>query len=192
MNKLEQAFADLGQYKVIGSFGASYPANVRRLFAPRDKVHDALLHLLEACSLSLAAAMYGWDDDAVDALFGKKLEAEHIPVQLSLDKSQAGGVHERTILALPWHRQAGNSIAVGQSERHAISHDKLIVIDGLVTVGGSTNLSDSGESKQNNEMTVVLDAVFAAETSATLAYVHDVMLKQMAAKAAATAPPKAG
>jgi phosphatidylserine/phosphatidylglycerophosphate/cardiolipin synthase-like enzyme len=184
-SKLEDAFAALDQFKVVGSFGDSYPHSIRRFFAPRDKVHEALISVLSACQVSLAAGMYGWDDDEVDALFGEKLDTEHIPVQLSLDKSQAGGVHERAILAKPWHKQAGNSIAIGQSEKHAISHDKLIVIDGLVTVGGSTNLSASGEGKQNNEMTVVLDATFAAETRATLDYIHDVMLMQMA-KVAAT------
>ncbi len=125
--------------------------------------------------------MYGWDDDQIDELFRSKLEST-IPVQLSLDKSQAGGVHEKTILSRWKPDQIGNSVAIGKSSKGAISHDKMIVIDGLITITGSTNLSESGESKQNNEAVIVWDAVFAAEARARIDVIHDEMLKQMAAK----------
>ena len=157
-----------------------YPTNLHHLFAPIDKVHEALVALCGSASLSLAAAMYGWDDDEIDALFRAKLESK-IPVQLSLDKSQAGGVHEKTILAKWQPDQIGNSVAIGKSSKGAISHDKMIVIDGQVTIAGSTNLSESGESKQNNEAVIVWDAVFAAEARARIDVIHDEMLKQMAA-----------
>ncbi len=157
-----------------------YPDNLRHLFAPIDRVHDALVALCGSASLSLAAAMYGWDDDEIDALFRAKLESE-IPVQLSLDKSQAGGVHEKAILAKWKADQIGNSVAIGKSSKGAISHDKMIVLDGQITVAGSTNLSESGESKQNNEAVIVWDAVFAAEARARIDVIHDEMLKQMVA-----------
>src|SRR2546421_2910714 len=149
-----------------------YPENVRHLFAPIDEVHQALVALCGAADLSLAAAMYGWDDDEIDALFRGKLDSE-IPVQLSLDKSQAGGVHEKAILAKWKADQIGNSVAIGKSSKGAISHDKMIVLDGQVTIAGSTNLSESGESKQNNEAVIVWDAVFAAEARARIDVIHD-------------------
>ena len=46
-----------------------YPEDLRHLFAPIDRVHEALVSLCGAAELSLAAAMYGWDDDEIDALF---------------------------------------------------------------------------------------------------------------------------
>jgi phosphatidylserine/phosphatidylglycerophosphate/cardiolipin synthase-like enzyme len=164
-----------------------YPANIRRLFSPVDKVHDAFVALCEAARVSLAASMYGWDDDTIDELFRAKLESEHVPVQLSLDKSQAGGTHEKAILAKWKADQIGNSVAIGQSARHAISHDKMIVIDGLVTIAGSTNLSESGEFKQDNEATIIYDPVVAAEARARLDVIHDTHLKQMSEAAASAA-----
>lgn len=158
-----------------------YPENLRHLFAPIDKVHEALVSLCGSASLSLAAAIYGWDDDEIDALFRAKLEQQGLPVQLSLDKSQSGGVHEKAILSKWQPSQIGNSVAIGHSSKGAISHDKMIVIDGLVTIAGSTNLSESGETKQNNEAVIVWDAVFAAEARARIDVIHDEMLKQMAA-----------
>lgn len=176
---LRQAFEGLDRYRAQSkAFG--YPENIRHLFAPIDNVHEALLSLCEASTLSLAAAMYGWDDDEVDALFREKLETENLPVTLSLDKSQAGGVHEKVILGKWKPELIGNSVAIGHSSKGAISHDKMIVIDGQVVIAGSTNLSESGESKQNNEAVIVWDAVFAAEARARIDVIHDEMLKQMA------------
>lgn len=159
-----------------------YPANLRHLFSPGDRVHDALVALCSAATVSLAAAMYGWDDDQIDQLFRSKLLDEHVPVTLALDSTQAAGKHEKRILACWQPGMIGNEIVIGQSAKHAISHDKMIVIDGLVTVIGSTNLSQSGESRQNNECAIVWDAVFAAEARARIDMIHSEMRAQMAAR----------
>jgi len=175
---LHDAFAGLDVYRAQPA-AHGYPENIRHLFAPIDKVHEAFVSLCGSASLSIAAALYGWDDEEIDALFRAKLESE-IPVSLSLDKSQAGGTHEKAILTRWKPEQIGNSVAIGKSSRGAISHDKMIVLDGQVTIAGSTNLSESGESKQNNEAVIVWDAVFAAEARARIDVIHDEMLTQMA------------
>jgi phosphatidylserine/phosphatidylglycerophosphate/cardiolipin synthase-like enzyme len=61
----------------------------------------------------------------------------------------------------------------------AISHLKVLIVDGVYTVKGSTNWSLSGEQKQDNELTLSRNAVVAAETRAILDLNHDFMLKQM-------------
>lgn len=162
-----------------------YPENLHHLFAPIDQVHAAFVALCTAATVSLAAGLYGWDDDEIDQLFREKLDDEKIPVTLALDKSQAGGVHERKILAKWRPEMIGNSLVIGHSSRGAISHDKMIVIDGLVTIAGSTNLSASGESKQNNEAVIVWDPVFSAEARARIDMIHNEMLTQMQAARAA-------
>jgi hypothetical protein len=178
---LREVWQGLDQYR-SSPLPHGYPDNLRHLFAPVDAVHDALVALCAAASVSLAAAMYGWDDDTIDQLFRDKLEDQHIPVSLALDKTQAGGVHEKQILAKWRPDMIGNAVVIGQSAKHAISHDKMVVIDGQVTITGSTNLSDSGESKQNNEATIVWDPVFAAEARARIDLIHDEMSRQMKAQ----------
>src|SRR5436309_14673457 len=107
---------------------------------------------------------------------------------MSLDKAQAGGVHERELLKQWDHGAFGNSIAIGTSSKGAISHLKIAIVDGVYTVKGSTNWSLSGEQKQDNEMTISRNAVIAAETRALLDLNQHFMLKEMAARKKAGEP----
>jgi phosphatidylserine/phosphatidylglycerophosphate/cardiolipin synthase-like enzyme len=171
---------DLGRYKAAGRFLDGYPADVRTFFSPVDDVHGVLVALLASTQKSLVLNMYGYDDDELNDLILSKLNDEHVYVQMSLDKSQAGGVHEKQLLAKWQNDLSGNSIAIGESTRGAISHMKIVIVDGVYTVRGSTNWSLAGEQKQDNELTIHNNAVIAAETRAELDRNHDAMLKQMA------------
>src|SRR5436305_3075232 len=172
---------NLGRYKAAGRFLDGYPGDVRTFYSPVDDVHGVLTSLLGSTQKSIVLNMYGYDDDELNDIIMSKLKNEHIYVQMSLDKSQAGGVHERQLLADWNHELIGNSIAIGHSTKGAISHMKIVIVDGVYTVRGSTNWSLAGEQKQDNELTVHNNAVIAAETRAELDRNHDAMLKQMAA-----------
>ena len=174
------AWDELGQYKSEGRFLDGYPDDQRTFFSPRDNVHALLVTLLDSAQHSIVVNMFGYDDDELNKIIQGKLADEKIYVQMSLDRSQASGVHEKQILA-SWANDAfGNSIAIGTSSVHnAISHLKIVIVDGVYTVKGSTNWSLSGEQQQDNELTLSRNAVIAAETRAILDLNHDFMLKQM-------------
>jgi phosphatidylserine/phosphatidylglycerophosphate/cardiolipin synthase-like enzyme len=179
----------LDQYKAEKRFLDGYPPDQRSFFSPRDDIHPLLASLLDSAQHSLVLNMYGYDDDELDELIRAKLDSEHVYVQMSLDKSQAGGVHEKELLKKWANDKFGNSIAIGTSEvHHAISHLKVLIVDGVYTVTGSTNWSISGESEQDNQLTLSRNAVVASELRAVLDLNHDWMLKQMAAAAAVSQP----
>jgi hypothetical protein len=195
------AWNDLGTYKAEGTFLDGYPDDERTFFAPRDNVHGLLVALLGTAQHSIVVNMFGYDDDELNTIIQGKLADARVYVQMSLDRSQASGVHEKAILA-KWNNNAfGNSIAIGTSSVHnAISHLKIVIVDGVYTVKGSTNWSLSGEQQQDNELSLNRNAVIAAETRAILDLNHDFMLKQMvgsgldvakflAPKAASATPP---
>jgi phosphatidylserine/phosphatidylglycerophosphate/cardiolipin synthase-like enzyme len=171
---------DLGRYKASGKFLDGYPPDVRTFYSPVDDVHGVLASLLASTQKSIVLNMYGYDDDELNDIILAKLASQRVYVQMSLDKSQAGGVHERELLKKWQNQQVGNSIAIGHSTAGAISHMKIVIVDGVYTVRGSTNWSLSGEQKQDNELTIHNNAVLAAETRAELDRNHDAMLKQMA------------
>jgi phosphatidylserine/phosphatidylglycerophosphate/cardiolipin synthase-like enzyme len=171
---------ELGKYKAEGRFLEGYPSDERTFFAPRDDVHGLLAAVLATAQHSIVVNMFGYDDDELNKIIQGKLTDEKVYVQMSLDRSQAAGVHEKQILA-KWNNNAfGNSIAIGTSSVHnAISHLKIVIVDGVYTVKGSTNWSLSGEQQQDNELSLNRNAVIAAETRAILDLNHDFMLKQM-------------
>jgi len=159
---------------------ASYPANLRTFYSPIDDVHGALKAIIASARHSIIVAMFGYDDDELAAMLDAALKDPTMFVQISLDKSQAGGVHERAILAKYAHEMTGNSVAIGTSERGAIMHRKMVIVDGMWRVSGSTNWSTSGETLQDNEATILLDATACAEARSVLDIEHDKMLSAMA------------
>jgi len=162
-------------------FPAPYSTTRRDFFAGVDDVHGVLKLVIASATHSLALNMFGYDDDELDAQIRKHVDDPGVFVQMSLDRSQAGGVHEKALLA-KWQPAAMSRIAIGTSEHSAISHLKLGIVDGYIVFDGSTNWSASGEQKQDNQLSVSFDALYAARARTRLDRIHEVMLRQMAAR----------
>ena len=151
------------------------------LFSPRDTgVHQAIIDIVTSASHRLLGNHYGFDDDQVSDVMLEKAADPNIFFLLNLDSSQAGGVHEKKILA-NWAKYEGATVAVGRSIHAAISHLKVTVVDGLYVISGSTNLSTSGESMQDNELRITRNALMASRYESILLLNHTAMLSQMKA-----------
>lgn len=167
-------------------------------FVGRDDVHGILLHLITQEKLGFKMNMFGYDDqelnDAILALFNNP----GVQVQISLDKSQAGGVHEKQIIQADEAKDPqdfSSSFTILQSATHQISHTKGGVLVGQgIGFEGSTNWSQSGEGTgislkadtknppkwvaQNNTLLVSTNPIFLSRFSHQLDTEHRIGLGQ--------------
>ena len=201
---------DLQQFTREKSYTKSASKDFHLFYVGRDDVHDILKQILSRVSVSLYINMFGYDDDELNDIVMSKAMDPQITVLITLDKSQAGGVHEKRLLDSDVAKdpKAYNThFVIGQSATHQISHTKGFVADGLVGAEGSTNWSNSGEGTfivtgkiggvgyqaQNNTQSIFTDpdtihrfqAELIAEHLAAQAQAHQ------AAMAKAGAPSKA-
>jgi phosphatidylserine/phosphatidylglycerophosphate/cardiolipin synthase-like enzyme len=163
----------LDRHKTSG-FPRGYPDNYRAFYSPIDDVHGVLAELIDSARRSLVVCMYGFDDDRLAVAIRAKLAHPEIFVQLSLDSSQAEGVHEGKLLRE--ENFPASSVAFGRSEHGAIMHLKLVVIDDEIVISGSTNWSASGEEKQDNVLEIIHNSLVAAEARGRANAIHEHML----------------
>lgn len=144
----DSTLAIFGQYTPEGVLTPGY-GNSYLFFVGRDDVHSILLHLIQSEKLSLKLNMFGFDDEELNTAILNLFKIPSIHVQVSLDKSQAGGVHEKKIIAADQAQDPAdfaNSFTILQSATHQISHTKggVLASQGIY-FEGSTNWSSSGE-----------------------------------------------
>jgi hypothetical protein len=145
-----QTFAlhDLAQYTKEAAYSSNASKDVHLFYVGRDDVHDILKYILSRVTISLFLNMFGFDDSELNNILMEKALNPAVTMLITLDKSQASGVHEKALLAAD---QAFNLAAynthfvIGESATHQISHTKGFVADGRVAAEGSTNWSTSGE-----------------------------------------------
>jgi hypothetical protein len=188
----------LAKFTPEGSFPLGDSPDFRAFYVGRDDVHGILVQLFTAVTLSAKLNMFGYDDDELNKLLMGLAENPRVVVQVTLDKSQSGGVHEKAILASDLAQDAEKfaaSFVVGESATHQISHTKGGILDGVVAFEGSTNWSTSGEGTgiqlkgaqnagwkaQNNTLTVYTNPTEIAKFSARLDYEHGVAVQQQLA-----------
>jgi hypothetical protein len=144
--------------------------------------------MARACT-SLYLNMFGYDDDKLNGECMRCVEDRSVTTVITLDKSQAGGKHEKAILDSDASKDPAafnTHVVIGQSATHQISHTKGGVIDGCVGFEGSTNWSVSGEGTfvtkagpggpnykaQNNTLSVFTDSDTIARFTAELVAEH--------------------
>ncbi len=197
---------DLAPYTVEQAFGPTASPDFRVFYVGRDDVHGVLMHLFTRVSLSVTMNMFGYDDDDLNNVLMGLVKNPTVMVQVTLDKSQASGAHEKAILGSDMAQDAqgwANDFAVGESSTSQISHTKGGVLDGIVAFEGSTNWSSSGEGTginltaakqapgfkaQNNTLAVYVNSYEIAKFAARLHYEHAVAISQPHSSPAPAAP----
>lgn len=166
------SLSDLDHFKAAPGFSDAYKLlPLRSFYSPVDDVHGVLKAVLGSVTSSLTLSMFGFDDDELADMIHALMANPSVAVKIVLDKSQSHGVHERAILAREHY--PNTEVAIGNSEAGAIIHLKEMSVDGRFRISGSTNLSASGETKQDNELTILDSTDAAAEAQQRIAAVFD-------------------
>lgn len=185
----------LQQYTQERAYSPTASKNFHLFFVGRDDVHDVLKHVLSRVRVSLYLNMFGYDDDELNEILMAKAMDPNIAMLITLDKSQAGGQHEKMLLdADKQHALAefNTHFVIGQSATHQISHTKGFVADSMVGGEGSVNWSASGEGMfvvtgkpggpgykaQNNTQTIFTDPDSISRFQAELIAEHITAQKQ--------------
>lgn len=196
------ALADLAPFKAEGVYAPDQSPNHALFYVGRDNVHGVLAYLFSRVTRTVDMNMFGYDDDELNTLLMGLAENPKVSVQVTLDKSQAGGVHEKQILDSDVAKDPAafnSSFAIGQSATHQITHTKGGVLDNVVGWEGSTNLSKSGEGyfvhadkaggagfvAQNNTLLVFTDGGTLNSFREELRMEHRIVLAQGGALASA-------
>jgi len=198
---------DLQPYTQEKVFATTASKDFHLFYVGRDDVHDILKHVLSRVSVSLYLNMFGFDDEELNDILMKIALDDSITMLVTLDKSQAGGPHEKRLLDADREHNLAlfnthvvtqthlHEIVIGQSATHQISHTKGFVADGRVAGEGSTNWSDAGEGTfvvrgapggpkykaQNNTQSIITDPDTISRFSAELVAEHLIAQKQAAA-----------
>jgi hypothetical protein len=190
---------DLQQYTQEKSYATTASKDFHLFYVGRDDVHDILKHVLSRVSVSLYLNMFGFDDDELNDILMAKAMDPQITMLITLDQSQAGGVHEKSLLDSDIAKDPtayNTHFVVGQSATHQISHTKGFVADGKVGGEGSTNWSTSGEGTfvvtgkaggpgykaQNNTQTIFTDQDTISRFQAELISEHMAAQQRSASK----------
>ena len=153
--------------------------------------------------------MFGFDDDELNDIIMQQARDPSITMMITLDKSQAGGVHEKKLLDSDIAQNPtkfNTYFVIGQSATHQISHTKGFVADGKVGGEGSTNWSASGEGTfvvkgkpggpgykaQNNTQTIFTDPDTINRFQTELVAEHMIAKAQGTATTTATSTATAG
>lgn len=165
---------DLALFTKEQCYSTNQSKDVHLFYVGRDDVHDILKYVLSRVTVSLYMNMFGFDDSELNNIIMQKALNPAITMLITLDQSQASGVHEKALLEADrkYNLAAFNThFAIGESKTHQISHTKGFVADGRVAGEGSTNWSASGEGTfvvqglaggpgyraQNNTQSIITD-----------------------------------
>ena len=119
-------------------------------FSPRGGAQDALIHRIDFAQRSIYVLAYSFTSRPIaEALAKAALRGVH--VEAIIDRSQ------RTAKGGQGQALADAGATVYVDARHAIAHNKVMVIDGRTLVTGSFNFT-AGAEERNAENLLILDS----------------------------------
>ena len=119
-------------------------------FSPGDNPTAALVKALDNAKSSVKVQAYSFTSAPIAAAL-KKAHDRGVDVKVILDKSQRTEKYSSSTFL----QHAG--IPVWIDTKHAIAHNKVMVLDETITVSGSFNFTKSAEERNAENMLIISD-----------------------------------
>ena len=135
---------------------ASVPQGVQVYFSPRGGATDAVVRALDRATNSVRVQAYSF----TSAPIAKALVDAHrrgVKVRVILDDSQ------QTVKYSEADFLKNNGIATLIDARHAIAHNKVMIIDDYLVITGSFNFTKAAEEHNAENLLVISDPALAKQ-----------------------------
>lgn len=129
--------------------------HIRVYFTPGDSAESAIVEQLLGAKESILVQAYSFTNPAIASALADA-RSRGVQVVILLDKSQRSQKYS----AADFAANAGISTLI--DDRHAIAHNKIMIIDGQVVITGSYNFTKAAE-KSNAENLVIIESGSVAE-----------------------------
>lgn len=128
-------------------------------FSPRGGCTETVVKEISAATTTILVQAYSFTSSPI----AKALVDAHkrgVQVQVILDKSQRTDKYSSAIFLI------NMGIPTKIDARHAIAHNKIMVIDGQVVITGSFNFTKAAEDKNAENLLVIRDKIIADKYTA--------------------------
>jgi len=130
-------------------------AAIQAYFSPRGGASRAIVDALDGAAESIFVQAYSFTSEPIAAALARA-KRRGVDVQVLLDKGQRE--HKQT--KAPALRRAG--IPVWIDDKHAIAHNKVMIVDRKIVVTGSFNFTTSAEDRNAENLLIIEDPKLAA------------------------------
>lgn len=135
--------------------GPFHPSSVEVYFSPKGGATDACVAAIAAAKKSISVQAYSFTSAPIA---GALVDARKrgVAIAVILDKSQRTEKYSEADFV------AHAGIPTFIDARHAIAHNKIIIIDGVVVLTGSFNFTKAAEQNNAENLLVIHDPKLAA------------------------------
>jgi phosphatidylserine/phosphatidylglycerophosphate/cardiolipin synthase-like enzyme len=134
---------------------AVHGADVDVWFSPNGGCTAAVVHELDNARQQIRIQAYSFTSPQINAAVAKAKE-RGIDVEVVLDKSQADDRYTAATYLVH------HNVPVYIDRKHAIAHNKIMIIDGQEIIGGSFNYTEQAEHENAENLTITHSPELAA------------------------------
>ena len=135
--------------------GTYHPESVRVWFSPNGGCTEAIVEAINGAKRSVRVQAYSFTSAPIAAAI-VEAHKRGVDVVVILDKSQKTEKYSSADFV------AHAGIPTFIDSKHAIAHNKIIIIDGETVLTGSFNFTKSAEEKNAENLLIITDTALAA------------------------------